>query len=77
MSQRYAPEWPQLAAYAGAVDKLDDKPVVGAAVFWADTGLLTIGRRVIDHNVIADLLMSRTYLFLQEPATNWQRLRSI
>lgn len=40
---RYATYWPQLAAYADAVETLGNKPVTGATVFWTDTGTLSVG----------------------------------
>ncbi|MEX6725884.1 UvrD-helicase domain-containing protein [Parapedomonas caeni] len=40
---RYQSYWPQLAAYADAVAGLGIKPVRAAAIFWTDTGRLTIG----------------------------------
>lgn len=39
---RMATYWPQLAAYADAVRAVGAKPVRGTAIFWADTGELTI-----------------------------------
>ena len=40
---RYQSYWPQLAGYADAVEGLKFKLVRGAAIFWTDTGCLTIG----------------------------------
>lgn len=40
---RYMAYWPQLAAYADAVEGLGDKPVTGAAIFWTDAGALSVG----------------------------------
>ncbi|MDE1918043.1 MAG: UvrD-helicase domain-containing protein [Sphingomonadales bacterium] len=39
---RFASYWPQLAAYADAVVLVGAKPVTGAAVFWTDSGELTL-----------------------------------
>ncbi|AVA13496.1 hypothetical protein [Sphingopyxis sp. MG] len=41
---RFERYWPQLAAYIDAVDKRGDKAVRGAAVFWTETGDLTLGQ---------------------------------
>lgn len=43
VATRYQSYWPQLAAYVDAVAGLGIKPVRAAAVFWTDTGRLTIG----------------------------------
>ncbi|WP_037543652.1 UvrD-helicase domain-containing protein [Sphingomonas sp. SKA58] len=40
---RYATYWPQLAAYAGAVESMGAGKVTHAGVFWTHTGELTIG----------------------------------
>lgn len=41
---RMATYWPQLAAYTEAVEQIGGRPVTGAAIFWTDTGELTVGR---------------------------------
>jgi ATP-dependent exoDNAse (exonuclease V) beta subunit len=41
-AKRLATYWPQLAAYADAVEAVGDKSVAGAAIFWTDTGELTL-----------------------------------
>jgi hypothetical protein len=40
---RFESYWPQLAAYIDAVGNRGGKPVNGAAVFWTETGELTLG----------------------------------
>ncbi len=40
-AQRMATYWPQLAAYAEAVEAAGEKPVKGTLIFWTDTGELT------------------------------------
>lgn len=39
---RFATYWPQLAAYVDAVEAFGEKPVTGAAIFWTETGELTL-----------------------------------
>jgi len=41
---RFESYWPQLAAYIDAVGTKGGRPVDGAAIFWTETGELTIGR---------------------------------
>lgn len=41
-ASRFAAYWPQLTAYADAVDGLGGKPVRGLAVFWTDCGAMTV-----------------------------------
>jgi len=41
-AERFATYWPQLAAYVDAVAEIGKKPINGVAVFWTDTGELTI-----------------------------------
>jgi hypothetical protein len=41
-AQRMATYWPQLAAYAEAVEAAGKKPVKGTSIFWTDTGELTL-----------------------------------
>ncbi|TXG82229.1 MAG: hypothetical protein E6R12_12030 [Sphingomonadales bacterium] len=43
-AQRFESYWPQLAAYIDAVGAKGEKAVDGAAIFWTETGELTIGR---------------------------------
>jgi ATP-dependent helicase/nuclease subunit A len=43
-AQRFESYWPQLAAYIDAVGAKGAKAVDGAAIFWTETGELTIGR---------------------------------
>lgn len=43
-AKRFESYWPQLAAYIDAVGTKGEKAVDGAAVFWTETGELTIGR---------------------------------
>ena len=38
---RFHSYWPQLASYISAIDALDFKPVVAAAIMWTDTGAMT------------------------------------
>ncbi|WP_147159916.1 PD-(D/E)XK nuclease family protein, partial [Novosphingobium sediminis] len=40
---RFESYWPQLAAYINTVGDRGNKPVNGAAVFWTETGELTLG----------------------------------
>lgn len=48
---RMAGYWPQLAAYADAVEAVAPKPVKAVAIFWTDTGELTMA---IFSNAMAD-----------------------
>jgi len=41
-AKRMATYWPQLAAYAEAVEAAGEKPVKGTSIFWTDTGELTL-----------------------------------
>jgi len=43
---RFASYWPQLAAYADAVEALGTKPVTGVAIFWTDNGELTFCSKI-------------------------------
>lgn len=47
---RFERYWPQLAAYVDAVSAKGGKPVDGAAVFWTETGELTLGQALRDAN---------------------------
>ena len=40
---RFETYWPQLAAYAEAIAARGQKSVTGAAIFWTDTGEMTLG----------------------------------
>lgn len=44
---RFESYWPQLSAYIDAVGTKCAKAVDGTAIFWTETGELTIGRGVI------------------------------
>ncbi len=39
---RFASYWPQLSAYADAIDALGGKPVVGVSIFWTNSGEITV-----------------------------------
>jgi hypothetical protein len=41
---RFESYWPQLVAYIDAVGTKGGRAVAGAAIFWTETGELTIGR---------------------------------
>lgn len=41
---RMAAYWPQLAAYAAAVELIGGRPAAGTAIFWTETGELTVAR---------------------------------
>ena len=41
-TERFVTYWPQLATYVDAVAEIGKKPINGVAVFWTDTGELTI-----------------------------------
>ena len=43
---RFERYWPQLAAYVDAVGLMGGKSVDGVAVFWTETGELTLGRGI-------------------------------
>jgi ATP-dependent exoDNAse (exonuclease V) beta subunit len=43
---RFERYWPQLAAYVDAVGAMGGKSVDGVAVFWTETGELTLGRGI-------------------------------
>jgi ATP-dependent helicase/nuclease subunit A len=45
---RFAAYWPQLASYADAVGSIGDKLVKGTAIFWTDTGELTLASVEVD-----------------------------
>jgi hypothetical protein len=40
----YAAYWPQLSAYCDAVETRSGKAVKAAALFWTQTGQLTVGK---------------------------------
>jgi ATP-dependent exoDNAse (exonuclease V) beta subunit len=42
-TERFAGYWPQLSAYMAAVNRAVGGEVMGAAVFWTDTGEITVG----------------------------------
>ena len=39
---RFASYWPQLSAYADAIDALGEKPVAAVSIFWTDSGELSV-----------------------------------
>jgi ATP-dependent helicase/nuclease subunit A len=41
-AERMATYWPQLAAYVEAVEAVGNKPVCQVAIFWTDTGEMTL-----------------------------------